>query len=125
MKSSLKRQLEMVSGVIQEQRKQTDRQKFHGLTYQWVSYRVEETKPSVGYLLDAPQIVTLTSSNSTQQVVTQSVVSKEQVIKGKLEVAKMGTDGSSGITQGLAGVEFTIKLYSDVQKNGWESGKNL
>ena len=87
------------------------------------SYRVEETKPSIGYLLDSPQIVTLTSSNSTQQVVTQNVVSKEQVIKGKLEVAKMGSDGSSGITQGLAGVEFTIKLYSDVQKNGWEKAK--
>ena len=87
------------------------------------SYRVEETKPSIGYLLDSPQIVTLTSSNSTQQVVTQNVVSKEQVIKGKLEVAKMGSDGSSGITQGLAGVEFTIKLYSDVQKNGWEKSK--
>ena len=86
-------------------------------------YRVEETKPSVGYLLDGPQIVTLTSSNSNQQVVTQSVVSKEQVIKGKLEVAKMGTDGSSGITQGLAGVEFTIKLYSDVQKNGWDQAR--
>ena len=87
------------------------------------SYRVEETKPSVGYLLDSPQIVSLASSNSTQQVVTQNVVSKEQVIKGKLEVAKMGSDGSSGITQGLAGVEFTIKLYSDVQKNGWEKAK--
>lgn len=86
-------------------------------------YRVEETKPSVGYLLDSPQIVSLASSNSTQQVVTQNVVSKEQVIKGKLEVAKMGSDGSSGITQGLAGVEFTIKLYSDVQKNGWEKAK--
>ena len=59
----------------------------------------------------------------SQQVVTQSVVSKEQVIKGKLEVAKMGTDGSSGITQGLAGVEFTIKLYSDVQKNGWDQAR--
>ena len=86
-------------------------------------YRVEETKPSVGYLLDSPQIVSLASSNSTQQVVTQNVVSKEQVIKGKLEVAKMGSDGSSGITQGLADVEFTIKLYSDVQKNGWEKAK--
>ena len=35
----------------------------------------------------------------------------------------MGTDGSSGITQGLAGVEFTIKLYSDVQKNGWDQAR--
>ena len=87
------------------------------------SYRIEETKPSEGYLLDDPQIVTLTSSNSSQQVVTQSVVSKEQVIKGKLEVAKMGTDGSSGIVQGLEGVEFTIKLYSDVQKNGWDQAR--
>ena len=87
------------------------------------SYRIEETKPSEGYLLDGPQLVTLTSSNSNQQVVTQSVVSKEQVIKGKLEVAKMGSDGSSGITQGLAGVEFTIKLYSDVQKNGWNQAR--
>ena len=87
------------------------------------SYRIEETKPSEGYLLDGPQIVTLSSSNSNQQVVTQSVVSKEQVIKGKLEVAKFGSDGSSGIVHGLEGVEFTIKLYLDVQKNGWNQAK--
>ena len=88
------------------------------------SYRVEETKPSNGYFIDKnTYTVTLSSTDSTQQVVTKSAVSKEQVIKGKLEVAKMGSDGTSGIVQGLAGVEFTMKLYSDVQKNGWDKAK--
>ena len=88
------------------------------------TYRIEETKPSKGYLIDKNvYTVTLSSTNSTQQVVTKSAVSKEQVIKGKLELAKMGSDGTSGVVQGLAGVEFTMKLYSDVQKNGWEKAK--
>lgn len=87
------------------------------------SYRIEETKSSTGYLLDDPQIVTLTSSNATQQLVIKNVISYEQVIKGKLEIAKMTSDGTSGVVQGLAGVEFTIKLYSDVQKNGWDQAK--
>ena len=88
------------------------------------SYRIEETNPSEGYLIDKnTYTVTLSSTNSTQQIVTKSTVSKEQVIKGKLEIAKMGSDGTSGVVQGLAGVEFTMKLYSDVQKNGWEKAK--
>ena len=88
------------------------------------TYRIEETKPSEGYLIDKnTYTVTLSSTDSTQQVVTKSAVSKEQVIKGKLEVAKMGSDGTSGVVQGLAGVEFTMKLYSDVQKNGWDKAK--
>ncbi len=88
------------------------------------TYRIEETKPSEGYLIDKnTYTVTLSSTNSTQQIVTKNAVSKEQVIKGKLEVAKMGSDGTSGVVQGLAGVEFTMKLYSDVQKNGWDNAK--
>ena len=88
------------------------------------SYRIEETNPSEGYLIDKnTYTVTLSSTNSTQHIVTKSAVSKEQVIKGKLEVAKMGSDGTSGVVQGLAGVEFTMKLYSDIQKNGWEKAK--
>ena len=88
------------------------------------SYRIEETNPSEGYLIDKnTYTVTLSSTNSTQQIVTKSAVSKEQVIKGKLEIAKMGSDGTSEVVQGLAGVEFTMKLYSDVQKNGWDNAK--
>ena len=88
------------------------------------TYRIEETNPSEGYLIDKnTYTVTLSSTNSTQQIVTKNAVSKEQVIKGKLEVAKMGSDGTSGVVQGLAGVEFTMKLYSDVQKNGWDKAK--
>ena len=88
------------------------------------TYRIEETSPSEGYLIDKnTYTVTLSSTDSTQQIVTKSAVSKEQVIKGKLELAKMGSDGTSGVVQGLAGVEFTIKLYSDVQKNGWDKAK--
>lgn len=84
------------------------------------TYRIEETKAGHGYLLDQPQIIELKSNNATQEVITKDVTSKEQVIKGQLEVAKMGSDGTSGVEQGLENVEFTMKLYSKVKEMGWD-----
>lgn len=86
-------------------------------------YRIEEINPSNGYLLDNNHIVSLTSTNQTEKIISKKVTSQEQVIKGKLEVAKSGNDGSSGVIQGLKDVEFTMKLYSEVQRVGWNNAK--
>lgn len=86
-------------------------------------YRIEEIKASHGYLKDNNHIVHLSSHNSTQKVVLEKVISKEQVMKGKLEVAKSGNDGQSGVVHGLQGVEFTMKLYSEVKSVGWQKAK--
>ncbi len=85
-------------------------------------YSIEETKPSLGYLLDENKhIVTITSNDQTTKVVVANQKSLEQVIKGKLEIAKSGNDGAVGVINGLEGVEFTMKLYSEVQKVGWDN----
>ena len=42
---------------------------------------------------------------------------------GKLHIVKIGSDGSSGLVTGLAGVEFTMKLYQDVVQYGWDDAK--
>ena len=86
-------------------------------------YRIEEKTASEGYLTDNEHIVSLTSSNQVEKIVFKKVTSQEQVIKGKLEIAKSGNNGSSGVIQGLADVEFTMKLYSEVQKVGWDNAK--
>ncbi len=83
-------------------------------------YVIEETIASEGYLLADDIIVTLTPENNTVSTVSKSVISKEDVIKGKLQISKIGSDGSSGVQDGLEGVEFTIKLYSEVQSIGWD-----
>ncbi|MCD7839009.1 MAG: Cys-Gln thioester bond-forming surface protein [Erysipelotrichaceae bacterium] len=83
-------------------------------------YVIEETKASEGYLLAEDINVTLTPENNTVSTVSKSVISQEDVIKGKLQISKIGSNGSSGVQNGLEGVEFTIKLYSEVQSFGWD-----
>ncbi len=83
-------------------------------------YVIEETSASEGYLLADDINVTLTPENNTVSTVSKSVISEEDVIKGKLQISKIGSDGSSGVQNGLEGVEFTIKLYSEVQSIGWD-----
>lgn len=85
-------------------------------------YSIEETNPSEGYLIDETKhIVNLTSVDQTTKVVVSNQISKEQVIKGQLEIFKTGNDGSVGVVNGLEGVEFTMKLYSEVQNVGWDN----
>lgn len=85
------------------------------------NYTITETDPSTGYLLDeTSHTVTLTPENNTVTTDIESVTSKEDVIKGKLQIAKAGTDGESGVIDGLENVQFTVKLYSEVQSVGWD-----
>ncbi|MCD7951025.1 MAG: hypothetical protein LUG12_12325 [Erysipelotrichaceae bacterium] len=85
------------------------------------SYAICETSASTGYLVsDETYSVTLTPSNNTSSTTVESVTVNEDVIKGKLQISKAGTDGETGVIAGLENVQFTIKLYSEVQSVGWD-----
>lgn len=80
-------------------------------------YVVKEEKSPEGYLLDKNEyIVELNYKDQKTQVVSEQVISKEQVKKMKLHIFKTGINGNSGLMQGIEGAEFTIKLESDVEK---------
>ncbi|MCD7894402.1 MAG: hypothetical protein LUG60_12010 [Erysipelotrichaceae bacterium] len=88
------------------------------------TYVISEIKASEGYLVTSTtHVVTLTQESNTKNVTSKSITSKEDIIKGKIQIAKSGNDGSTGVIQGLANVEFTIKLYSDVQSVGWDEAE--
>ena len=86
-------------------------------------YRIEEVKAPEGYLIDGDHTVLIEKTSSNKQLEIKNVTSTEQVIKGQLEIAKAGTDGNSGVIDGLADVEFTMKLKSEVDKVGWNKAK--
>lgn len=61
------------------------------------------------------------------QTVSKTVVNKttsDKLNMQKIQIFKSGEDfGSSGVYEGLAGVEFMVKLKSDVDKQGWDAAK--
>ena len=80
-------------------------------------YIVKEEKQPIGYLLDTKEYeVNLKYKNQKEQIVTGVVTSKEEVKQMKLHIYKESVNDVSGIIPGLEGVEFTIKLKSDVEK---------
>ena len=88
------------------------------------NYIVEETKVPEGYLIDDNQHkVALEKTSSSKALEVRNVDSKEQVIKGQLQVAKAGSDGQSGVMDGLEGIQFTMKLKSEVNSKGWDNAK--
>ncbi len=85
------------------------------------TYVISESEASVGYLVNSTTyVITLTQENNTENVTYQSVTVEEDVIKGKIQISKITSDGSTGVQQTLEGVEFTLKLYSEVQSVGWD-----
>lgn len=80
-------------------------------------YIVKEITPPLGYLIDTNvYTVNLEYANQNTTVITQSVTSNEKVKKQKIHIFKSGIKEQSGQAQGLQGVEFTIKLFADVEK---------
>lgn len=76
----------------------------------------EETAPK-GYLMDKNSYeVTLKYKDQKTKVVTESVVSQDDVKKMQVHIFKSGIKGESGLVKGIQGAEFTIKLLSDVEK---------
>lgn len=80
-------------------------------------YIVKEEKAPEGYLLDKNEyIVELKYKDQKTKVISEKVISNEQVKKMKLHIFKTGINGETGLMQGIEGAEFTIKLESDVEK---------
>lgn len=87
-------------------------------------YQAVETHASNGYLIDS-NIYDIYCSYEGQTVekILRSQISKEQVMKQAFDIIKISSDGESGEVDTLEGAEFTVKLNSDIQKNGWDKAK--
>ena len=75
---------------------------------------VQEITPSPGYQLD-PTVYTIdgtTADKFTIELNTLNKTVEEQVIKGKISLIKLSTDGSTGISPPEVGAEFEIYLES-------------
>jgi len=80
-------------------------------------YLVIEEKAPIGYMIDKAEYeVNLTYKNSNTKIITQSITSKDKVKKMQVHIYKTGIKENSGLVAGLGGAEFTIKLYSEVEK---------
>ena len=80
-------------------------------------YMVKEVKAPMGYLLDKTEYrVNLEYKNPSTEIITKKIVSIDEVKKMQVHIYKSGMKENSGIVPGLQGVEFSIKLYSNVEK---------
>jgi len=73
-------------------------------------------------LIDTQEyIIELKYKDQNTKIITSSVTSKEEVKRMQVHIFKSGIDVQSGMVQGLANAEFTIKLASDVEE-AYEKG---
>ena len=80
-------------------------------------YIVKEETASKGYLLDKQVYdANLTYKDQHTKIISKAITSNEVVKKQQIHIYKSGIKVQSGLVDGLEGAEFTIKLYSDVQK---------
>ena len=85
-------------------------------------YLVKEDKAPIGYLIDKKEYeVNLVYKDQYTQVITGNAQSTDKVKEMRVHIYKSGIKVNSGVTPGLAGSIFTIKLNSDVQK-AYEQG---
>ena len=85
-------------------------------------YLVKEDKAPIGYLIDKKEYeVNLVYKDQYTQVITGNTQSTDKVKEMRVHIYKSGIKVNSGVTPGLAGSIFTIKLNSDVQK-AYEQG---
>lgn len=87
-------------------------------------YILKELNPSTGYLLDTTEYpVNITYEGQNVSIISRSVTSYEDVIKGKLKIFKTGTIGLPGMLPGISNVRFEVKLQNEVALLGWENAK--
>ena len=87
-------------------------------------YIVKEEKAPEGYLIDKTEYeVNLEYKDQYTKIITKNVESLDKVNEMQVHIFKSGIKVNSGKTPGLAGVEFTIKLNSDVE-NALSKGYN-
>ena len=80
-------------------------------------YLVKEEIASKGYLIDTKEYkVELNYKDQITPIISETVISYETVKKMGVHIFKSGIKVNSGVTPGLEGAEFTIKLYKNVQE---------
>ena len=85
-------------------------------------YLVKEEVAPKGYMLDTKEYeVNLTYKDQHEEIISNTTISLEKVKEMGLHIFKSGIKENSGVTPGLAGAEFTIKLNADVEK-AYEQG---
>lgn len=76
----------------------------------------EKTAPNGAFIDTTEYTVSLKYKNQTTNLIVDSSTISTDVVKSMTaNIFKEGVKGQSGLVQGLAGAEFTIKLYSDYQ----------
>ena len=85
-------------------------------------YVVKEETAPIGYMLDTKEYeVTLSYKDQREEIISNTTTSFEKVKEMGLHIFKSGIKENSGVTPGLAGAEFTIKLNSSVEE-AYEQG---
>ena len=85
-------------------------------------YVVKEEVAPLGYMLDTKEYeVNLTYNNQNEDIISNTTTSFEKVKEMGVHIFKSGIKENSGVTPGLEGAEFTIKLNSEVEK-AYEQG---
>lgn len=88
------------------------------------NYYIKEIKESEGYLLDGTTYpVDFKSEKDTKKDIKVVRHVTETVKQQAFEILKVSTDGSNIEIDKVQGAEFTVKLKSDIEKNGWEAAK--
>ena len=88
------------------------------------NYYVREIEASKGYLLDETIYpVNFREAQDVHHDISLNTKVIETVKKQAFEIIKVSTDGASTETDYVKGAEFTVKLQSDIDKNGWENAK--
>lgn len=88
------------------------------------NYYIREARPSGGYLLDETVYpVNFREAQNVHQDISLNTTVVETVKKQAFEIIKVSTDGAGTETDYVKGAEFTVKLQSDIDKNGWDNAK--
>ncbi len=88
------------------------------------NYYVREIEASEGYLLDETIYpVNFREAQDIHHDISLNTKVVETVKKQAFEIIKVSTDGASTETDYVKGAEFTVKLQSDIDKNGWDNAK--
>lgn len=97
---------------------------FHFGNLYFGNYYLREIEPSEGYLLDETIYpVNFREAQDTHHDISLNTKVVETVKKQAFEIIKVSTDGASTETDYVKGAEFTVKLQSDIDKNGWDNAK--
>ncbi|MDE7089542.1 MAG: prealbumin-like fold domain-containing protein, partial [Prevotella sp.] len=97
---------------------------FHFGNLYYGHYYIKEIEASEGYLLDESIYpVNFNETENIHQNISLNCTVTETPKKQAFEIIKVSTDGAGIETDYVKGAEFTVKLQSDIDKNGWDNAK--